>query len=170
MDGTAAAPDVCWVLLHDSMRKIDVCVIIIINARLQSQDQTPKRTRAAPWSAWAHHPTPLWSGLWPSRVSTAWASALPPSQLLTSEQRSAGDAQEGDSEGEGNRWPGANLLCTLTQSPLHATLPHPTRFFLYSNFLTHGLEVSLCSALFSEPSSLLHSRDQQHARQDKQEF
>lgn len=52
-------------------------------------------------------PLPPWRGLWPSRISTAWASALPSlpaaDTRVTSwaERRSAGDTGEGDSEGEG---------------------------------------------------------------------
>lgn len=90
-------------------------------------------------------PLPPWRGLWPSRISTAWASALPSlpaaDTRVTSwaERRSAGDTGEGDSEGEGNTWPGANLLCTLsltqsiTQSLLHTPLPHP---YLLVHFYT----------------------------------
>lgn len=64
-------------------------------------------------------PLPSWRGLWPSQIGTAWASALPSlpaaDTRVTSwaERRFAGDTGEGDSEGEGNTWPGANLLCTL---------------------------------------------------------
>lgn len=96
-------------------------------------------------------PLPRRWGLWPSRIGTAWASALPSlpaaDTRVTSwaERRSAGDTGEGDSEGEGNTWPGANLLCTLsltqslTQSLLHTPLPHPYLLvhLLYSNSLTH---------------------------------
>lgn len=97
-------------------------------------------------------PLPLWRGLWPSRIGTAWASALPslPAADIRvtnwAERRSAGDTGEGDSEGEGNTWPGANLLCTLslTQSLLQAPLPHPHLLILllYSNSLTQFFTLS----------------------------
>lgn len=101
-------------------------------------------------------PLPPWQGLWPSWISKAWASALPslPAANIRvthgADQRSAGDTGEGDSEGEGNRWPGANLLCTLTltQSPLHTTLPHPCLFIFYtpthwhSSFFLHFVLMS----------------------------
>lgn len=88
-------------------------------------------------------PVPPWWGLWPTRFGTAWASALPclPAADIRvtswAERRSAGDTGEGDSEGgEGNTWPRANLLCTLsqsvTQSLLHTPLPHPYLFIFYT--------------------------------------
>lgn len=112
-------------------------------------------------------PLPLWQGLWPSRIGTAWASALPSlpaaDTRVTSweERRSAGDTGEGDSEGEGNTWPGANLLCThsLTQSLTHSvTTSHtpPPSFLTCSSFILqltdsvlHTLS-SFCTLLSSD--------------------
>lgn len=105
-------------------------------------------------------PLPPWRGLWPSRIGTAWASAHPSlpaaDTRVTSraERRSAGDTGEGDSEGEGNTWPGANLLCTLsltqslTQSLLHTPLPqHYLLVHLLYSQLTDSVPHTFCTLL-----------------------
>ncbi len=123
---------------------------IIVQALLSQQPQDFKLRPSLPPRQGLTPPLPPWRGLWPSRIGTAWASALPSlpaaDTRVTSwaERRSAGDTGEGDSEGEGNTWPGANLLCTLsltqsiTQSLLHTPFPHPYLLvhLLYSNSLT----------------------------------
>lgn len=97
-------------------------------------------------------PLPSWQGLWPSRIGTAWASALPSlpaaDTKVTSwaERRSAGDTGEGDSEGEGNTWPGANLLCTLSHSVNH---PVTTSHTLPPSLLVHLLDFNLPTHFFT---------------------
>lgn len=116
-------------------------------------------------------PLPPWRGLWPSRIGTAWASALPSlpaaDTRVTSwaERRSAGDTGEGDSEGEGNTWPGANLLCTLFLShsvnhsvtTSHTPPPSLLRLLvhlLYANSLTQFFTLFLHAPVFRHVSLL----------------
>lgn len=80
-------------------------------------------------------PLPLWQGLWPS-AGHSLGLALPSLRQQSHERRSVRD-MERVTVGEGNTWPGANLLCTLSQ---YFTYPSPnptTHSSLYSNLSTN---------------------------------
>lgn len=114
-------------------------------------------------------PLPPWRGLWPSRIGTAWASALPSLPAADTrvtnwaERRSAGDTGEGDSEGEGNTWPAANLLCTLSLTH-YFKHPSPTHTYLFIFYTqTHWLSPShsfLCASVLRHASLLFSASTQ----------
>lgn len=154
---------------------VHTCSYIIVQTLSSERSQGFKLRPSLPPRQGLTPPLPPWQGLWPSWIGTAWASALPSlpaaDTRVTSwaERRSAGDTGEGDSEGEGNTWPGASLLCTLslsliqsiTQSPLHTPFPHPYLLvhLLYSNSLAQFFTLFLHApvarhvSLRSSPSS-----------------
>lgn len=84
------------------------CSYVIVQLLSSWRLQGFKRRPSLPLRQGLTPPLPLWRGLWPSQIGTAWASALPSLPAadirVTSwaERRSAGDTGEGDSEGEGN--------------------------------------------------------------------
>lgn len=78
---------------------------------------------------------PLWQGLWPS-AGHSLGLALPSLRQQSHERRAARD-MERVTVGEGNTWPGANLLCTLSHYFTHPSPNRTMRSSLYSNSSTN---------------------------------
>ena len=119
-------------------------------------------------------PLPLWRGLWPSRIGTAWASAL--SSLPAADtrvtswekRRSAGDTWAGDSEGGGEYMARSQpIVYTLSHSVTHSVTtshtPPPSLLvhLLYSNSLTQFFTLFVLHAPVFRHVSLLSTFTQQ---------